>query len=421
MNYIPPSKLKNGKLYATISRDEIIKNVEKWSNTLVGYVMGDKPFYSYLRACVGRLWKLNGSLEIHSRENGFFFFKFGSREEYERILHEGPWLFDGRLVILKPWSEDIGLDRNLSSTIPVWVRFPNLHLKLWSQSILSKVASLVGYPIYMDEATTKGERLAYARCFVEISASAKLPRKVLLEIKNGEIMEIPIEFEWVPPICVKCKSFGHSENQCSSIEVWVPKKVASIPETVPMASASANKLGEQQRKDKDCLHEDKLDEEEVVDSDIEEIHMEDENGVKINKESDSYINIEKERAEDTLRREDSSEDAVNQMNSGEDNNQEKNSEIRSQQPSNHQIEDLEVLEDTAEHSDNFSIEETYVQDDGKLNNGSPKILSEENPEQRELMEQCKKEKAEKAGKKSSKKVSSIPRRSSRTTKGIPLE
>jgi len=67
-------------------------------------------------------------MDIHSRENNYFFFKFGS-EQCARVLHEGPWQFDGRLIILKQWSESIGLDRDLLSSILVWVRFPSLHLK----------------------------------------------------------------------------------------------------------------------------------------------------------------------------------------------------------------------------------------------------------------------------------------------------
>lgn len=172
------------------------------------------PFYSHLRASVGRLWRPKCSMEIHSRENGFFFFKFSLKEGCDRILHEGPWLFDDRLIILKPLSEHIGLERDLLSSIPVWVRFPNLHLKLWSQSIISKAASVIGNPLYMDEATAKGERLSCARCFIEIKVSDKLPKTVKLALSKEEFLEIPVDFEWVPPICSKCKSFGHIDSQC---------------------------------------------------------------------------------------------------------------------------------------------------------------------------------------------------------------
>jgi len=37
-------------------------------------------------------------------------------------------------------------------------------------------------------------------------------------------LEIPVEFEWVPPICSNCKSFGHNDVQCPTVEKWVPKK-----------------------------------------------------------------------------------------------------------------------------------------------------------------------------------------------------
>jgi len=40
---------------------------------------------------------------------------------------------------------------------------------------------LVGRPLYMDRATTRGERLAYARCFVEVAATQAMPCKIILE------------------------------------------------------------------------------------------------------------------------------------------------------------------------------------------------------------------------------------------------
>jgi len=82
----------------------------------------------HLKASVTRMWKPKCSLEIFSRENGFFFFKYVTKEECDRILQSGPWLFDGKLIILKNWLEDIGLNRDLLSTVSVWVRFPSLHL-----------------------------------------------------------------------------------------------------------------------------------------------------------------------------------------------------------------------------------------------------------------------------------------------------
>ena len=53
-------------------------------------------------------------------------------------------------------------------------RFPYLRLKLWLRSITSSMANIVGKPIHMDKATANAEGLAYARCFIEASATKSL-------------------------------------------------------------------------------------------------------------------------------------------------------------------------------------------------------------------------------------------------------
>jgi len=74
LEYLAPSADLTCKPFVSIPKSEIVENVEKWKNTLVGYVLGDKPFYMHLKAFVGRMWKPNCSLEVHSRDNGYFFF-----------------------------------------------------------------------------------------------------------------------------------------------------------------------------------------------------------------------------------------------------------------------------------------------------------------------------------------------------------
>jgi len=51
LDYVAPT-ITEGKQYAQIPKSEILANVEKWKNTLVGYVLGNKPFYLHLKACV---------------------------------------------------------------------------------------------------------------------------------------------------------------------------------------------------------------------------------------------------------------------------------------------------------------------------------------------------------------------------------
>ena len=73
LEFIEPIVGSDGKEVAVINRSEILETVNKWSYTLVGYVMGNKPFFMHLKTCVTRLWKQDCSLDIYSTENGFFF------------------------------------------------------------------------------------------------------------------------------------------------------------------------------------------------------------------------------------------------------------------------------------------------------------------------------------------------------------
>jgi len=160
-------------------------------------------------------------LDVYSRENDFFF-KFETKSESGRILHGGTWLFDGRLIILKRWTESTNLERDLLLSIPVWVRFPSLHLKFWSKRVLSKVASLIGKLLYSDNATASGDRIAYARCFIEIAAAKSLPEHVSLELEGRERIKLLVEYEWMPPLCMNCAFFGHIDGLWPTIKGWRP-------------------------------------------------------------------------------------------------------------------------------------------------------------------------------------------------------
>jgi len=78
----------------------------------------------------------------------------------------------------------MGLERDLLSTIPVWIRLPSLDLNLWSKSKIGRIVRRVGKPLYMDRATTTGERMSYARAFVENSADKELPKQVHLQSRG---------------------------------------------------------------------------------------------------------------------------------------------------------------------------------------------------------------------------------------------
>jgi len=73
---------------------------------------------------------------------------------------------------------------------------------------------MVGMPLFMDGATATGERISYARVFIEIKANKELPNKIRLQLEEGDEMDVDIAYEWISPICKNRKTFGHVEHLC---------------------------------------------------------------------------------------------------------------------------------------------------------------------------------------------------------------
>ncbi|GKB91963.1 hypothetical protein Tco_0964235, partial [Tanacetum coccineum] len=82
-------------------------------------------------------------------------------------------------------------------------------------------------------------RISFARALIEISSESTLKKEVTMAIPNdeddGHTKEvIRVEYEWKPPHCVECKTFGHGPNLC-------PKRVREdIPKASSMAAKSSN-------------------------------------------------------------------------------------------------------------------------------------------------------------------------------------
>ena len=92
------------------------------------------------------------------------------------------------------------------------MRFPSLHLNFLFKSIIGNIASVVGTPLFMDKAITSLEKLAYARCFIEILANKALQKLVKLDIKGEEIVQTAVKYEWLPTKCNKCNTLCHTDN-----------------------------------------------------------------------------------------------------------------------------------------------------------------------------------------------------------------
>lgn len=183
-----------------------------FKNSLVGFFVGKWPPWPWVKASLAKAWRMP-DLEVESLENSFFRFKFSTLAEGQRILEEGPWFVGGHPLALIRWEEDRTFQKEELSTIPIWVKFPNLRMTCRSITALSKISSCIGNPIYMDKPTAAGERIAYAKVLVDISVDATLPDSLTIGC-NGKLFAQEVEYYWKPKPCTSCGAFNHSNSSC---------------------------------------------------------------------------------------------------------------------------------------------------------------------------------------------------------------
>ncbi|CAI9115630.1 OLC1v1016590C1 [Oldenlandia corymbosa var. corymbosa] len=96
--------------------------------------------------------------------------------------------------------------------IPVWMQFPKLQLRYWTSRILSRIASLLGNPLEMDEMTTMGNRTGYSRVLAEMKINETMPEEVWFDDENGVVQQQKVKYEWNPVKCLNCKGYGHEST-----------------------------------------------------------------------------------------------------------------------------------------------------------------------------------------------------------------
>ncbi|KAG5562101.1 hypothetical protein RHGRI_004973 [Rhododendron griersonianum] len=206
---------------AQVEIDVELTDIGMWNKYLVGHFLDGKMAYPLVLSTARNQWK-ELFVAVKPDVAGCYLFEFRDEQAKQLVLDGGPYFFSQRYLVLKDWHTMMQPVKEQPSHIPVWVRLHNLPLELWNQECLSRVASTIGRPLYVDQATAKTSRQpgllqtksTSARVCIEIKAEHDLPEDVRITVEDNSVV-IPIEYQVLPSSCKECKVFGHSTAQCS--------------------------------------------------------------------------------------------------------------------------------------------------------------------------------------------------------------
>ncbi|KAJ0576426.1 hypothetical protein HanIR_Chr05g0224291 [Helianthus annuus] len=164
---------------------------DRYANTLYGYFLGKRLAFPVVDYFAKNNWVKYGLSRLMMNANGFFFFKFKTKEGMDKLVEDGPWMIRNVPIILKEWSASVKLKKEDIKAIPVWVKMHEVPLAAYTEDGLSLLTSKIGVPKMLDSytATMCAEswgRSSYARALIEIQAGAELKRSVTIAIPSLE-------------------------------------------------------------------------------------------------------------------------------------------------------------------------------------------------------------------------------------------
>jgi hypothetical protein len=195
----------------------------KLTNSLYGYFIGLRIAFPIVEDYVKHAWA-RFSFEHVILRNGFFIFKFSSREGMNKVLNGGPWFIRSMPLFLHIWVPNMRLEKEKITKVPVWVHIHNIPSVVYSKAGISLIAKQLGRIIRFDAGTNDmcknpWGRYTYARVLIELSADLDVLESIEVEIPlpkgKGHYMEVlDVEYEWWPSWCSKCVCFNHDDDVC---------------------------------------------------------------------------------------------------------------------------------------------------------------------------------------------------------------
>ncbi|KAG8372114.1 hypothetical protein BUALT_Bualt12G0032800 [Buddleja alternifolia] len=208
---IGTSAMFNGRQTIFVSKEEDDFMAAPFQYSLVGKFSHGYPTMSRLRAKFAALG-LNKGFKIGVLDHKHVWIRLFDPNDYARVWMKQTWYFDGFPMRVLKWTSNFD-PKEESPIMPVWVKVFGLRPHWFHRQFLYHVASLIGKPLKLDEATTEIENPMFARMCVEINVLDRLLPDVPIQI-DGKTQYFKVTYEGIPDYCKIYRHRGHSMTAC---------------------------------------------------------------------------------------------------------------------------------------------------------------------------------------------------------------
>ncbi|KAH0696399.1 hypothetical protein KY290_013766 [Solanum tuberosum] len=193
------------------------------SSSVVGKFSYGAPDINELRDLIPKQCRLLGSCQIGLLRNRHVLIKCDRMDDYIKILSKNSYYIiakDGYAYQRRPFIYDANFKAGEETTkATIWISFPDLLPTFFVKEVLFSLTSVVGKPLQLELATIKKTRPSCARVKVQVDLLTEKPKFVQMQLEDESTLEkriinVRIQYDFLPAYCIKCKLQGHGEEEC---------------------------------------------------------------------------------------------------------------------------------------------------------------------------------------------------------------
>jgi len=178
---------------------------------------GDSPITTQaLKTKLNNLWPQVSNWNLIQLGKGFFEFNFSSIEDMKSVWTLGVLNLKLGFLRFYCWTKDFIPKAQAQTHAQVWVRLMQLPQEYWGKQTHFEIASSLGTPLTIDEATQNRRFGLFARILIDVNMAEKMFESIIVE-KEGHALTVMVQYEKYPLFCPHCKTLGHSIQACSKM------------------------------------------------------------------------------------------------------------------------------------------------------------------------------------------------------------
>ncbi|KAK1619605.1 hypothetical protein QYE76_025122 [Lolium multiflorum] len=208
-------ELKEGELDDVVVGEEDLVDLRKQARWLaVARVNTKKPFSSEaLFETMKYVWGLAHEPELREVDDNLFTFKFFCLGDWNKVMHQGPWLFRKLVVVIAEYD---GMPRPAEvplNNTTVWAQIHSIPELYRNQRVVDQLAQRVGRVQSVEMNHQRWFEGDYVRVKAVIDVTKPLIRFAPLNLPGGRML-LHVKYEKIGFFCDVCGIMGHDMEEC---------------------------------------------------------------------------------------------------------------------------------------------------------------------------------------------------------------